>query len=542
MRVADLLRILRSPRRLPCFRGAMLLALGLATGVAARGTVLAEPNEGRVGARPVRVGMNLAPVVDYGTNLPFVDVFKSSRKWSEQGGPVRLGPTGYPVLGPGQSVQTLMVREIDGHYPAGEYVVSYDGTGEVAMNRFDVIDVDDRTPGRLAVFVAPGNGGLLLEVRTSEPADPVRNVHVWMPGFEGGETTFHPRFLERLRPFPVLRFMEWQRTNASPIVEWADRPRPEDARYSSEKGVPLEVMIELANVLGADPWFTIPHGASDAYVTKFAEMVRRELQPSRKVYVEYTNEPWNSMFKQASHLKERGIAAGLSDDPFLAQLRYYSQRSVEVMKIFERVFGGTSRLVRVAGSQAATPWVSEKILEWNDASEHFDALGIAPYFGGSYGKPETASEISEWPTEKLLDALEKEIDGENKEQIARQAEVARRFGVDLVAYEGGQHLVGYGGAENDMLLTDLFINANRSPRMYELYARHLRHWATQGGGLFVAFNDVGAPSKWGSWGAREYLDQPVGDAPKERALIEAGRDPRRPAAVPKGSADAPELG
>lgn len=502
----------------------------------------AEPRGGRVVPSALEMGMNLAPVVDYGTNLPFVDVFKSSRKWIEKSGPITYDATGYPRLRPGQSVDALMVREIDGHYPFGEYVVTYEGTGDVEMNQFDVIGVVGREPGKLDVLVSPANGGLLLQLRKSNEDDPVRNIHVWMPGFEAGEATFNPAFVDRLRGYPVIRFMEWQRTNASPTVEWADRPRVEDARYSTDKGVPLEVMVDLANELGADPWFTIPHRASDGYVREFAKQVRGRLQPSRKVYVEYTNEIWNSMFKQASYAQEKGIAAGLSDDKFLAQLRYYSQRTVEVMKIFEEVFGGTDRLVRVAGSQAATPWVTEKILEWKDAHEHLDALGIAPYFGGSFGKPDTVPEVSTWPTTKLLDALQVEIDGKNKEMIGQQAEVAKKFGVELVAYEGGQHLVGYGGAENDILLTDLFISANRNPRMYDLYKRHLRHWKTQGGGLFVAFNDIGSPSKWGSWGAREYLDQPLAEAPKERALVEAGGITPRPAGVAHGARDAPDLG
>jgi hypothetical protein len=97
--------------------------------------------------------------------------------------------------------------------------------------------------------------------------------------------------------------------------------------------------------------------------------------------------------------------------------------------------------------------------------------------------------------------------------------VARRFGVELIAYEGGQHLAGSGGAENDVLLTDLFVSANRSPRMYDLYRKYLANWFAEGGGLFVAFNDVGKPTKWGSWGAWEHRE-PVEDAPKARALLE----------------------
>lgn len=489
-----------------------------------------------------RVGMNLAPVVDYGTNLPFVDVFKASRRWIERGSDISYDAEGYPRLRSGESVETLMVREIHAHYPAGQYVATYEGKGDVSMRRFDVLDVLDDTAGRIDVLVEPGNGGLLLEVATSDAYDPVRNIHVWMPGFADGKRTFNPDFLDRLRGFPVIRFMEWQRTNSSPQVDWEDRARIGDARWSTDKGVPVEILVDLANGLEADPWFCIPHAASDAYVRSFATAVRERLHPDRKVFVEYTNESWNSMFGQSSHLRDAGLERGLSEDAFLAQIRFYSVRSVQVMNIFEEVFGGTSRLVRVAGSQAASPWVSEKILEWKGAHVSFDALGIAPYFGGSFGKPETAVDVSSWSTDRLMDALEEEIDGQNREWIAAQAQVARKYGLELVAYEGGQHLVGFNGAENDGLLTDLFIATNRSPRMYDLYARHLRHWAAEGGGLFVAFNDVGQPSKWGSWGALEFLAQPPDGAPKARALRDAMRRPRRPHDVRAEGPGAPDLG
>lgn len=481
-----------------------------------------------------RVGMNLSPVVDYGTNLPFVDVFKSSRRWIEHGPDITYDAQGYPRLSPGESVDTLMVREIQAHYPSGNYVVTHEGTGTVRLSRFDVLASQEEGPRRLDVLVEPGNGGLLLQIESSDPFDRVRDIHVWMPGFAGGEQLFNPEFLDRMRPFPVVRFMEWQRTNSSPQRDWADRARVEDARYSTDKGVPVEILVDLANALPADPWLCIPHGATDEYVRSFARLVRDRLHQSRKVYVEYTNEAWNSMFQQSRDLQERGLRAGLSDDAFLAQIRFYSQRAVEVMEIFEQEFGGTERLVRVAASQAASAWVSEKILEWRGAFHSFDALAIAPYFGGALGKPETAGEVSYWPKERLWGELEQEIDGTVRGWIADQARVARKYELELVAYEGGQHLVGFAGAENDAMLSDLFVSANRDPRMYDLYRRYLRTWEDEGGGLFVAFNDIGPPSKWGSWGAFEYLDQPVSEAPKARALLDAGARVRRPVGVRGG--------
>lgn len=464
----------------------------------------------------LQAGMNLAGVTDYSTELPFNDAFRSSRPWSLRGGgELKLSPEGWPLLAPGQSAETLMLREIGGRYPSGRYVATWSGRGKVSMSRFDVTKVVKDEPGRLEVEVTAGDGGLLLEVRESDPADPVRDIRVRRGG--GPEGTFNPVFLERMRPFGVLRFMDWQRTNGSPLVRWADRARPGQARWSTDAGVPVEVMLELP----ADPWFCIPHRADDAFVRSFAALVKEKLPAGRKVYLEYSNEVWNGMFEQARWAAEEGKRLKLSDDAFQAQLRAYSQRAVAVFRIWKELLG--DRVVRVMASQSANAWVSEQVLEWKDAFKETDALAVAPYFGGDWGRPERKAELAAMDVEKLVAKLAEEVDGPNAGEIRAQAAVARKFKVALVAYEGGQHLAGVAGVENDEAVTKLFIAANRHPRMEAIYKSHLANWKAAGGGLYVAFSDVGRPGKWGSWGVLEYLDQPVGEAPKYRALVEAAR-------------------
>jgi hypothetical protein len=56
--------------------------------------------------------------------------------------------------------------------------------------------------------------------------------------------------------------------------------------------------------------------------------------------------------------------------------------------------------------------------------------------------------------------------------------------------------------------------------MYDLYVKHLKHWAEAGGDAYVLFNYVTAPSKWGSWGLLEYQDQPAQEAHKYRAFLD----------------------
>jgi hypothetical protein len=91
--------------------------------------------------------------------------------------------------------------------------------------------------------------------------------------------------------------------------------------------------------------------------------------------------------------------------------------------------------------------------------------------------------------------------------------------VRLLAYEGGQHMVGVAGAENDAALNTLFDNFNRDPRIKQLYLDYLATWKNARGELFVHFNDVSRYTRWGRWGALEYVAQPRGESPKFDALM-----------------------
>jgi hypothetical protein len=448
-----------------------------------------------------------------------VDVFKPSRPWVEVGpGPFAYDPDGNPLLKPGQSVWTLMFRGLDGEYPAGAYVCTYKGKGTVDMSKYDVKKVVRQKPGRIEADVAPADGGIQLTITASDPQDPVRDIHVWMPGFEDAKTPFHPTFLKRLDGFGVLRFMDWGNVNNSTVKSWDQRAKPSDVHWASDAGVPLEAMIDLANARQADPWFCIPHLADDDYVAHFARTVKERLDPKLKVYVEYSNEVWNWGFKQTKWADEQGKALKLGGDQPLA--RYYAQRSVEVFKIWEKEFGGRDRLVRVLANQFANPWLCEQVLTWKDAYKNADALAVAPYFGNDFDVPAKSGEVLKMGAGGLLDAVEKEVNGSNKELMKKQAALAKKYGLQLVAYEGGQHLVGVNGAQDNKELTDLFIAANRDPRMGALYKQHLANWVEAGGGLYVAYSYVYAPNKWGSWGVLEYQTQPAEKAPKYQALLD----------------------
>ena len=113
-------------------------------------------------------------------------------------------------------------------------------------------------------------------------------------------------------------------------------------------------------------------------------------------------------------------------------------------------------------------------------------------------------------------------------QMQSNAAVAAKYGLKLFAYEGGQHLVGIMGAENNTALTAVFKAANRSPRMRTLYAEYLQNWKSVGGDLFVHYSDVCAYSKWGNWGALAVQDQTPSSAPKYQALSDFAAQSQTP--------------
>jgi hypothetical protein len=170
--------------------------------------------------------------------------------------------------------------------------------------------------------------------------------------------------------------------------------------------VPVEVMVDLANRLGADPWFTMPHLADDDFVRQLATVVRDRLDPSLRAWVEYSNEVWNGMFAQVGWARDQGLAAGLGPSDFEAQLRFYSRRAVQVFALWEEVFGGTTRLVRAMASQAANSWVSEQVLGLEGAAGPSDALAIAPYIGGYLGGPSEQARVAAMSVDDLVAELQ----------------------------------------------------------------------------------------------------------------------------------------
>ena len=336
---------------------------------------------------------------------------------------------------------------------------------------------------------------------------------------------FNRAYLALLKPYKSLRFMDWGLTNESQLSELGARPKPGDFTYAGPAGVPLEIMIDLANRLNADPWFNVPTRADDGYVRGMAEVVNRCLAPGLVPSLEYSNETWNGTFEQFTYVQDEGRRLGLDEgDAFTGGLRYTAHRSLEIWDIWDRVFT-SRRYRRVLASQSANTFTGETQLSYRRASgepmagERADAYAIAPYFTvPGLDDPEQLGALRGLGADQLLDRASADVDGRIRDELAANVELARRFDVELVAYEGGQHLVGAAGNQDDNALTRNLIAANRRARIGSIYDRYLDLWNRVAGGAFNHFTDVTIPSKFGSWGSVEFLRQRAASAPKRRAL------------------------
>ncbi|MFM8414328.1 MAG: Calx-beta domain-containing protein [Planctomycetota bacterium] len=514
------------------------------------------------------VGMNLENIVDWSPAWTFTDAFQASRPWIAHavdlgsGGltwdvgesrPLALDADGnvtsLATWSEGgrtyrQAAGTLMFRELGGAYAAGTYRAEWRGTGTVAFGFDARVTASGSTAAGIHwadLEVTPSDAGIALRIDATDPADPVRDIHVWMPDWQGrrfaGErwtpgaafSPFHPLFLERLAPFDVIRFMGMQETNTSEVVTWADRRTAAAVRQGSGpqsspsqpivNGMSVEYMVRLANDLDADPWFNMPHMADDAFVERFATYIRDHLEPGRKAYVEWANEVWNfgAGFEAAQWVADR---LALPENEGLDHWQVAGREAKRDLDIWSRVFAGQeARLVRVAAGWAAVDWVTNRIAESMAGS--FDVLAIAPYITPTDAQRDSSSAGT--TVEQVLADTRSNIATSvawvtAHERLARDWSARLGRAIGLVAYEGGPHLDGRNAAYQPA-----FHAATNDPRMGDIYRDYLRALDAAGLDLYVDFQFTGAAgaTPWGDFAKLHRMDQPLATAHRYRAVLAA---------------------
>jgi hypothetical protein len=485
---------------------------------------------------------------------------------------LQLDPNGYPTtLAAGSSdpsspqefdqVCALLLRLYPSNagtglpYRPGQYVILYDGAGTLSVG-FDakMVSTSRSTSGGRDIFnvATPTRNGVRLCITQTDTRNHLRNIRVVKAEEESlleQGNIFTPTFLNLLKNFRVIRAVEWLKIDGKPTPPpgtWADRPRLTDAGWGSWKGAPLEAVISLCNALGADCWINVPHTADDDYITQMATLVHQQLGGTQKVYVEFSNEVWNGAYLQYHYATAQGAALWPSNaKPFQDNRDWYGMRVAQTCDIWAQVWGGDdSRVHCLLAAQAAVPSTATESLNcplWSGApcyKHHITDVAIAPYFGW----PATQTPLA-WVTQDsstLVDNIFKQFDqggfitnrytGFSGGALQQQsdAEVAYQktlapYHLPLIAYEGGQSMLGSSLYPDGSAVENAYIAANRDSRMAAVYTTALENWKANGGRTYVIFNDIHAPSKYGEWGALEsFMDtvSPLSSAPPKWQAIQ----------------------
>ena len=143
----------------------------------------------------------------------------------------------------------------------GDYVLTYRGEGDLVV-KLDA-HKQRRQPGRIE-FTNRTGGPIQLLIRKTDPhgvGDYIRDIVLVRKEHEAlhkAGALFNPDWLASVADARQIRFMNWMQTNSSGQTSWSGRAKLSTATWAKGRGAPVEVMVRLANEIGADPWFTMP--------------------------------------------------------------------------------------------------------------------------------------------------------------------------------------------------------------------------------------------------------------------------------------------
>ncbi len=529
------------------------------------------------------VGYNLDYPGDWTGLPPFIDLMKNARVWSgacgdadshcDSAAHLSLDERGWVkslryLDRPDKAydrVETVVLTNKQQPGFGGDLVLDYEGSGEIDLTNVQIVSRDPKA--RRLVFRA-GEGSVFLRILASDPqgtGDYLRNIRVYRADQAGallrGEL-WNPELLAYLAPFGSLRFMDWMESNQSGLCSggerhgedcygqagkcgsgrcvmagvWAERPRADQPSLLSRSqfldplkpgrgvrvgGYPVEVLVSLANAVGADPHFNLPAAFQDEYARELAKYVRDHLAPKLRASIEYSNETWNWGFPQATYVNVKGRE--LWPDEGSAYVQYAGSRMQHQCRLWKEVFGDQKSRVRCLMSPQ-TGWIdmARKMLEcpaWSRTHpdlarcyEGTDAVAITGYFSGCLQERHNEKKLKAWlgkgrevALDRFFAQLEKggELKCADEEQGASLVDtielykafgrLAEARGLQLYVYESGTHF-NYEG--KDPAIEQLFVDATHDPRMGQLYWRNLQAFKQAGGTIINAWGWVAPRDMW----------------------------------------------
>jgi hypothetical protein len=482
------------------------------------------------------VGVNLEPVADWSRSFMFVDAMKSARRFGSASAPwdgtAQVDANGNPTGDFGAAVITInkpTLSEQDFPSIGGTYHFSATGKATIkgVASQLNVVNQQyDSATNKTTADIVVDASAPTLYLSFTNTGGGLKDMKLIRPGYAADTTqVFTDEFVRSLAPFQTLRLMDYAQTNGNQVVNWDDRAKPTDAIQTTSKGAAWEYAIDLANQTQKDLWINIPSHASDDYVHHLAELLHNELDSNLNVYVEYSNEVWNSGFEQFHANVDAATAEGTANPSVLDYdgignvYQWGWRRTVERLEhardIFADVYGeaAMNKTVRpVLASQIGWNYVVRDQLNflehfYGKPSDTIYAIAGAPYLNiGDLSNDPTLT------TDRVLDKLESGV-SDLKAAIARYTSLATYYGLKNLMYEGGIDL------EGDTLgnFAAAKLPANYDPRISQIMTDYLNGVYADGADQLMYFTGTGAYGPFGTWGLTENVSNLTG--PKYSAVI-----------------------
>jgi hypothetical protein len=279
-------------------------------------------------------------------------------------------------------------------------------------------------------------------------------------------------------------------------------------------GAPVRDCVDLINTQpDCSAWFSVPHAATDQYVTDLVTYIAQNLAPGRHFWLEYTNEWWNGggSYPQYGFIARMGREFALTRPgdpiwntfPALLQARWYVLRSGQIRNLARAAWSAAGRDVADLGLVLGSQWSNSSVtlnLARNCADLYdtqgrsagdpaftgpiqFEAVAVGTYqyINPCYNGTLTTAQYDAMTVPQVMDigdafmlnirATQYGVLSTQHAQNVATLNATGRPGVQLLCYEGGTSVMGLGGSQTQQRLRTVAWSLH--PRARSQFLAHL---------------------------------------------------------------------